>query len=156
MTSPKPDPIVDRVERDIARWGWSPIHVMPSEDTVDLVYPFTYTVGLWPDHPEIIIVALRPEVAHLLIAGMVSRIQTGGTYEHDHIYPGVIESLDVAIRQVGAKPSRELLRLAHRLSPYDDPPQAVQMVWPDPHNRFPWEPDYDVENFPQQILGLES
>lgn len=152
----RPDPIVEKIERDIREYGWSAVHVFPSEDTVDLTYAWTYTVGLWPAHPEIVIVGLEAKLAHTLIAGMYEDTRQGKAFEHDRIYDGVIKGLDVAIRQVGNKPARELLRLAHRLSPYDDPPRAVQMVWPDPHNRFPWEPNYDAEHFPQQVLGLES
>src|SRR3546814_6262313 len=31
--------------------------------------------------------------------------------------------------------------------------EGIQVVWPDRAGRFPWDVDYDVERFPQPLLG---
>lgn len=149
------DPIVERLERAIATHGWGGVHVFPNDTTVEPPYAFTYTVGLWPGHPELIVLGLGHQQALAVLTVCVERIQTGTRLEHDTQYALLRAGYSLTMRQVSAKASRDLLRMAHRLSPHDDPPAALQVVWPDEVNRYPWEAGYD-DTLPQHILGVES
>jgi hypothetical protein len=144
--------VLEKIGRDIEKHGWSAISVFATEDNPGV--GFTYTVGLRDsyDHPELIVYTLNALQAHGVLFSAIKNIKEGKGYEKGERRTDVIEGpngteLPVVIHEV-PEPG-EPLTAARRFHNRDE--SALQIVWPDPNNRFPGEPGYDAENFPQPL-----
>ena len=134
--------------------GWMGVHVFPTEAPVQ-PYSFSYTIGLWPQHPEIIVVNLPQRIAKQVLGTLHDRVRAGETFEPDKLYAEVLRNYDVAIQDVPPDAQADHFRWAdwfhqeHGEWPF----ATVQMVWPDPHGKFPWEPGYEAEACPQPVFA---
>ena len=130
--------------------------VLPDEGDADQS-PFVYTVGLAgleTPHPEFITFGLPPTVAaswlnHLAIDEVIN---AGRRFRPGRL-PGFWSGkLDAWLLQVAD--TTEHLAMSNRIfgSPFA-PVDALQLVWPDAKNRFPWDPRYDLRRSAQPLLG---
>lgn len=144
--------MVDRkVLSDIERTGWSDIAVF---DPTNEIVPFNYTVGLGTlGHPELIIMGMRPDQLHMVLVGAVRLIQDEGERFTANTYSTeVLEGLRVAFLEV-LEPLAEpypMNMVAHLRGEFT----ALQMVWPDTNDRFPWHEDFEEKfEWRQKLLG---
>lgn len=150
-------PVQKKLAADIERVGWAAIGVMPTKD--DPIDPFTYTIGLWRgfDHPELIITGMRHETAHALLTDFVERIEKGESFEASRDYPETIRGRNTmytaSFRQLSQGHRSENMRAAAWWNGQEDFP-ALQLVWPDPTGKFPWDEGYDKQ-FIQPVLTLD-
>jgi Domain of unknown function (DUF4262) len=109
---------------------------------------YTYTTGFlrW-GQPEAVTLGLAPESSAGLLHHLFDRIRAGGRWGvgpgHRHQYG----RLPFLLREVPARHSTRPGCLLAGIPSYFGPaveildgPAAVQVVWPDPTGRFPWDP----------------
>lgn len=145
----KRDEFEQRVLDDIARVGWSDIGVFPTKDMPGV--PFNYTVGLHNyDHPEILIMGLPNEQLHGVLGAAYNAIKSGTRFTPDMYYNFVLNGHRVAcvenLDYLGDYP----MTMANALN--GDGMRAVQLVWPDQNDRFPWHSDFDKRLLDRQVL----
>jgi len=114
--------------------------------------PSSYTVGLHSAGlPELVIVGgLSTEGQHGTLNMLGDRLLAGESLQVGARDPSVIEGFDVTYIGV-VDPSTEDFAVALRLQSGF---RAVQVVWPDTDNRFPWEQGYSFGSVEQRLLGL--
>jgi uncharacterized protein DUF4262 len=113
---------------------------------------WVYTIGLHrAGLPELILIGgLHPLDQHGLIDELARRMLAGDVIEPGRIDSGVIEGFDVTYLEV-LDTSSDWFTVANRIqSGY----RALQIVWPDHDDRFPWEDGYDIPLDDQPLLGL--
>ncbi|MBO3738207.1 DUF4262 domain-containing protein [Actinoplanes flavus] len=137
----------------IERFGWAVVHVLPGDDDPVETVPFAYTVGLTGyGYPELAIAGVPPEVGHQLLNEVAGRVRDEGLQlRHGHRIRGLITGREVRI--VGGDIRAELFPGAALMRYGDDRVRLLQLAWPDPGDRFPWQSGYDAARFPQPTLG---
>jgi hypothetical protein len=137
----------------IAEHGVAIQGVFPTEDAPGVC--FAYTVGLTGrHHPEVMMVGNVPFEVSQAILNHVARDVLAGTLR---VTPG--DRLDgylqgdlpplVAAGPVAAQGDTGNIGVARRI--YGPVARAVQLVWPGPDGRYPWDLDYDDGS--QPVLG---
>ncbi len=111
-----------------------------------------YTIGLTDqDRPELILYGLPPDISRSVlhtVAGDViagRRVFTAGDYADD-----VLEGHQVQFVAV-TEPDRHLPVAAQFYAAGGAAVEALQIVWPDRHHRWPWQPGTRVDDMP--VLG---
>lgn len=139
--------------------GWGAQGVFPTEqDPASLTWTYTFGLSALPTrHPEIVVTGLPVPLAHRLLAEVAARAIDGAP-RGERLWPGrvddVIEGLpawlipvtDVLDPRAPLTVATELAELAG----WPQPVSALQLVWPDPDGRFPWEGGEDLG---QLLLG---
>ena len=127
------------------------MNVLPEADHS----PHSYSIGLFAsfEHPEIVITGLPGDRAHKFINNIADEIKGGATFEADCRYGHLIEGYDVAFVRVRHDVYPEYFGRA--IDYYADIAfPVVQMVWPDRHQHFPWQPECEAEiRKLQPVLG---
>lgn len=133
----RPDVPAD-LDAMIARYGWGITAVF---DPAGIDPPFAYTTGLSKlDLPELIVFGLPGQAAHGLL-NIIGRKLKGGEQlplntRLDDIADGFPAVLLAAARE---HTDRYMYATSSRYPGY----RALQLVWPDPQSRFPWEFGFD-------------
>lgn len=143
--------------QDVGRDGWTALAVLPTEEHPGV--PFVYTLGLWRsyDHPELIITSFGGLHGHAVLGELVAQIQEGEKFIaglHEDLFPGPMRNYDGWLRPVEDGNRDKYMQAAKRWNAYEDFP-ALQVIWPDPLNHFPWESAYD-RKFAQTLLDKEG
>lgn len=144
-----PDPregALDDLKSLVDRHGWAYRHVLgdPAPDSA----PFTYTVGLtdrgWA---ELIVTGLPVEVAGVYLANAVDEQESRGAFGAGQRSSALTESGEVIFIKVddtsGMTATHELMGDF----------EALQLIWPDSTDRFPWQVGYRNGPTTQPILG---
>ncbi len=136
----------------IDRVGWSVTLVHSSGDD-DRGSPYAYTVGLAAHgYPELLIAGLDPAVSQQLLNDLAARVyDRAERFRHGQRIGDLIAGYDAAI--IDGEPT-EHLHLGAAIARYGQEQVRVQqIVWPDPHGRFPWDDGYAYSLQVQPILG---
>ena len=148
------DSVERKVRSDIEEYGWHVMNVLPESDHA----PHSYSIGLFAsfEHPEIVIVGLPGARAHKFINNIADEIKDGATFEAGDRYDHLIDGYDVQF-----VPVRQDLYDAYfgRAIDYYGAIRfpVLQMVWPDRHHHFPWQPQCESEiRKLQPLLGRQS
>lgn len=137
----------------IESYGHQIISVFPNEDDPPTTVPFSYTVGrILKGRPELVITGpIAPNVAGAILNDTCAAdddepLEPGQDRERLLVgYPlHVVEADPVAAEMFQA------IRFAE-LSGTDDSVRALQLVWPDPQKRFPWDEGYEYPPFVQPV-----
>ncbi len=146
-TDPGRDVVLGRIAALAHEHGQAVVGVGPG----DVGVPFAYTVGRqWRGLPELLIVGpMPPDTLKLLLnnADSVGVNQPGD-------YQDVIASH--AVRAVPCDPVAGHMTSALALANTDNGQRFLQLLWPDPKGRYPGEPGYDPERFPQPVYAPED
>ncbi|MFC7619166.1 DUF4262 domain-containing protein [Microlunatus sp. GCM10028923] len=128
--------------------GWSVVAVEP--DPGDSGPGFAYTVGLTTTgNPELAIFGLPARLAQSLLNQVAERLLGG-----EIIRPG--DRLERVIGNgltVTAVDMTDLSELGVVAAVYGHADRALQLVWPDPDGRMPWQPDYSMAPEAQPLFG---
>lgn len=140
----------NKIETDIAVYGWSSVGVMPTVDDPDPCMPFTYTIGFYEhdQHPELIVVGLHPHQAHAMLAGLYERIARGERFEDGQLDGDVLEGYDVRFQAL--PPEGRPLNAARSYYGLHYLP-ALQVLWPDANGVFP-----DEDGFEERFVGRQE
>jgi hypothetical protein len=147
------DDFLRRQEQIIDTVGWAVMHVLPAADDPDTTTPFAYTVGLIAhDYPELLIAGLPPEVAHGLLNDLAGRVyDKADRFTHGQRISDLIADYDAVL--VEGAPIDELLPGLAIARYGRDRVRLLQVVWPDPQGRFPWDAGYDFDPHAQPLIA---
>ena len=104
---------------------------------------FIYSIGLFENyaHPEIIIIGLRQELAHLLINNIAFDIKEGKIFSPGEFHEGVLDDFLCYFAAVHPEHYRDFVGWARWYYGGDDFP-LVQCIYPTTNGVFPWEKDF--------------
>ena len=139
--------MVDQVRRLVHDHGFAVVAVGGDEHGP----PSSYTVGLHAEGlPELVIVGgLSTGGQQSTLNVLADRLLAGESLQVGARDPSVIDGFDVTYIEV-ADTTTEDFAVALRLQAGF---RAVQVVWPDTDNRFPWEQGYSFSPVEQRLLG---
>ena len=139
----------EKTKSDIEKYGLTVIAVEAS----DYLPSFAYSTGLWGNykHPEIISFGLTVETLHTIINDVADLIKDGHVIETGKNYPDIFsngraEFLSVDKRNLGDYFGNAIDFYKSREFP------ALQLVWTDRKDKFPWETDFEEEFIYRQPL----
>lgn len=132
----------DRIVADVRRFGWHAVAINDADP------PFLYSVG-WTrtfDHPEAIIFGLEANTAHGILAAMVAKFRQGMRYDAAGKYDNVLDDVPLGVRIVDE--SQHELYLGYAMGYCREirrDLEAIQVFWPDKNDRFPFEPNCELD-----------
>lgn len=135
-------PSMKRIHDDVAKFGWHTVAVKVDGTSED---KFAFTVGLFQtyEHPELILVGLAMKVAHGILSTCVARIEEGDPLKDGQVRQDLLNQFSAAIVTVDKSFYSEYLGSAISFYEGTDFP-ALQIVWPDRNDRFPWQAEYEA------------
>jgi hypothetical protein len=145
---------VNKLYADIEKFGWA---VMLLEAT-DYLPSFAYTVGLWKNyhHPEIISFGLTTKTLHVILNDAGEIVKSGRTIEVGKNYDDFFENNNAQFVHVDSRNIADYLGQAINFYDSSDFP-AIQLIWTDRNNNFPWEKDYEAEfEYRQPLLDRNA
>jgi hypothetical protein len=152
-----------KVARNVDEYGWAVQGVFPPSGSGPWTPPFAYTVGLMKTldgHPELMIVGLDPGTMQRLLNEVASRaqklrrpVELGRRY--DDILNGGLPAEFVRVSEENVATFTGMAARYYRLNGGPERVEALQMVWPDPAGRLPWDEGFDHETYDalQPVLG---
>jgi len=149
----------DKIEFMLEREGWAMDAVRARGDLDPAMPTYSYTVGFVDrfGFPDVCIFGLTP-VACRGLFGLVADAVAGGTqFPVGDAFIGLLDGgqpcafLPVdAPSSVGMFPSLVDHQRINRREPNEF--QLVQLAWPDPNGKLPWEPGFTTVLLPVQLL----
>ena len=139
-----------RLSDDIENLGWT-VLLMPATKYLP---SFAYTVGLWKNyrHPELISFGLTTKTLHLIINDAGEIIKLGQIIEINKTYNDFFENSKTEFIKVDNRNIVDYFGNAINFYGTQDFP-ALQLIWTDRNNNFPWDKDYEEEfKFRQPLL----
>jgi hypothetical protein len=139
-----PDDLIVNTKLNIEKYG---LHVIIIKST-DYLPSFAYSVGLWQkyNHPEIICFGLSIPLLHEIINDVAEIVKTNEVLVKNKTYLNIFEDSRVEFLKVDPRNINDYFNTAIKLYKTDDFP-ALQLVWTDRNDKFPWE-----ENFEEKFL----
>ncbi|HEV2843993.1 MAG TPA: DUF4262 domain-containing protein [Thermoanaerobaculia bacterium] len=146
---------LEKVKRDVETFGWHLLLVSGDADEP----AFLFTIGLWESyrHPEIVLFVPSHDPHEMAgnLQVVVERIRQGKTFMPNEVSESLFGHFAGAFRPV-AKVWYPLF-LGTAMAYYGgDVFPALQLFWPDPDGRYPWEEGFAAALFPFQPLLHES
>ncbi len=134
---------------DVAKHGWSDMSIFPVKGHEGL--PFNYTVGFSIlEHPEILILGLDHIQMHGILGGVYEKVKEGQKFRPDVYFTEVLSGYRTAFVEIPDPVDNDYPMTMTRRLLGDF--KALQMVWPDEQDRFPWHEDFDPRLRNQQVL----
>jgi Domain of unknown function (DUF4262) len=143
------DELLQKTKVNIEKFGLQVISINASS----YLPSFSYSIGLWQrfQHPEIICFGLKIDLMHALINDVAEIIKRGEKIETARNYTTLFNNLDAQFLSIDPRNVGDYFGLA--LKYYKcDLITAMQLVWPDNANRFPWEADFQENLIYKQPL----
>lgn len=118
--------------------GWSVVAVAPEDELPG----WAYTVGMAHTlrGPEVCMFGLRGRDMHAWLNAVGQQVRAGQPLQAGEERLGVLDGFPVTVRPVHPSWSAELFGLAADFY-RGTPPPMTQLIWPDRHGVFPWQPD---------------
>ena len=127
-------------------------------EATDYLPAFAYSIGLWQNfnHPEIVCFGLTTQTLHRLINDVADFIRAGKTIVINKKNNNFLTSLDVQFLQVDPSYLSNYFGTAINYYKTDQFP-ALQFVWTDKQNRFPWDIGFEAElTYRQPLLDRST
>jgi hypothetical protein len=144
----------EKLISDIDTHGWHVLKVMADDSGPG----FCYSVGLHKtfNHPEILIIGLKLELAHLLINNIGHDIKEGRTFLSGQFYTGILDNFKCLLLDVNKIYYDEYFGYAKWYYTNNDF-SVLQCIYPTVKGVFPWDNNWpiDIKNL-QPILGQLS
>ena len=143
-----------QIEENINKHGW---YVVLINET-NYLPSFGYTIGLWKNyqHPELICIGLKPETIHLLLNIAGEKVKNGETIRENFEYNDFLENYSTKFLKIEKSFLNDYFGYAiwfYKKNNFD----AMQLVWPNEKNLFPWEINLlESQNFSQPLLDRNS
>ena len=138
------------IKEQMDRFG----HSIISMNASDYLPSFAYTVGLLEskNHPEIICFGLAPELLKDILNDVVQLIKFSGALKLDHDYGNIFKNSRASFLKVDQRNITDYFKVAELVYKSDDI-QAIQLIWTDTQNLFPWEVGFNQKfKFKQPLL----
>lgn len=121
---------------NIQEYGCSVMHIAGEDD----LPPFSYSVGVQQTSgaPEMVVIGLKPELAHAIVNQYNTRVRAGETFTPGQRYAGYLGGFDVAFVPVDKGHYEEYFGVALWL--YQGPNfEVLQLVYPSTQGVWPWD-----------------
>ena len=130
------DERVGELAADVATHGWIVMRISADSPGPD----FAYSIGLVRTygHPEIIIVGLPMDVAHQIINDVGAAVRDGTRFKAGETSDAFFNGYDVTFRAVPEYQYGAYLGWGRRFYGNSEFP-VLQLVYPDPDGRWPWQ-----------------
>lgn len=146
------DALDQKILDDIEKHGWSDMSIFPTKDLPGL--PFNYTVGFSTHHdqPELLIMGMDHRQMHGVLGSAFVRMGGGERFRAGEYYHEVLVEHRVAFVEIPDPIDNGYpMSMTHRLMGEF---KALQLVWPDMNDRFPWHVGFDKNYLDhQELLG---
>lgn len=143
-----------KTNSDIERYGWTVVIIRATEYSPS----FAYSIGLWKKfkHPEIIAIGLRTETLHSIINIAGELVKDGQIIQTGKIYSDFFEKGRAEFITVDKRNLRDYFGTAIDFYNTNDIP-ALQLIWTDRNDKFPWDKDFEEEFvYKQPLLDRNS
>ncbi len=134
--------IIHKAKSDIDKFGHHVVMVNPTNYSTS----FTYSIGLWKTykHPEIICFGLRNDLSHAIINDVAAIIKLGEQIKSDQNYFDIFEDSKAMFLKVDDENIGDYFGVAQQVLK-DEKFDALQIVWTDRNDKFPWEENFEEE-----------
>lgn len=134
---------------DIETFGLSVIII----EATEYLPSFAYSIGLWQKykHPELIAFGLTTATLHAIINLAAELVKQGQPIQSEKVYTEIFETGKAAFVHVDKRNIRDYFGYVIDFYQTADIP-ALQLVWTDRKDRFPWEKDFEEEFIYRQPL----
>lgn len=131
-----------KISSDINTFGWT---VLLVEET-DYLPSFAFTLGLWKTwgHPELICFGLPVNTLQQVLNTAGELIKNGAQLQTDKSYDDFFEQSEVRVLQVDKENLGDYFGYALDYYKTESLP-ALQLVWQDRKQLFPWEEGFEQE-----------
>jgi hypothetical protein len=146
--------LLKTTELNIQKFGLQVIMVDPT----DYSPSFAYSIGLWKkyNHPEIICFGLPKDLGHAIINDVAEMIKNGDRIETEKTYFEIFKKNRAAFLKVDPENMDDYFGVAIRYFSSNDFP-ALQLIWTDRNDKFPWEQGFEEEFvYKQPLLDRNS
>lgn len=129
-----------KLENDINKYGWQVVMVQATS----YLPSFAYTVGLWENyrHPELIGFGIPIELLHLILNKAGELVKSGEIIQSNKQYEDFLEAYLTTFIPVDPRSIKDYFGAAvERYQSLDFP--ALQFIWPDKNQRFPWDDGFE-------------
>ncbi|MBS1686484.1 MAG: DUF4262 domain-containing protein [Bacteroidetes bacterium] len=119
----------------------------------DYLPPFAYSIGLREtyQHPEVICFGLPHDLSHAIINDVASIIKTGKRFAPGAAYADIFKNSHMAFLVVDDRNIKDYFGGA--LNYYGERSfSALQLIWTDRNDKFPWEESFEKEFLYRQPL----
>jgi hypothetical protein len=139
----------NKTAADIEKYGLSVIMIEASE----YLPSFAYSIGLWQKykHPEIICFGFKIQTLHALINNVADIVKSGNEILVGKTYNEIFENNKAEFLKVDPRNLSDYFGTAINYYGAKDFP-ALQLVWTDKNNLFPWEKDFESNYLYKQPL----
>jgi Domain of unknown function (DUF4262) len=125
----------------IRQHGWHRMNVLQDEAGPG----FNYTTGFWlAGFPEIIVFAMKPEIASDVLWDMFRSQKSGQSYPTATVTNEIFADLPACLLTVSKRHYREYLGWNRWFYGGDSFP-CLQLVWTDREGNFPWQSGFSSE-----------
>ena len=134
---------------DIENVGWTVILI----EATDYLPSFAYTIGLWKNyrHPELISFGLTIKTLHQIINNAGEIVKSGQEIIAGKTYDNFFNNSKTEFVKVDPRNIVNYLGFGIDYYKTIDIP-AMQLVWTDRNDKFPWETDFEEEFIYKQPL----
>lgn len=124
----------------VRKYGWYRTTVLPEEGYLG----FSYTLGFWltAGTPEIITFSLPSDAAHGIFQDLFDMAKAGERFPIGQPIPGVVRGFEIVLLPVAPSLYPDYLVSTRWFYGGEDWP-CLQLIWPDPIGRFPWQSGFD-------------
>lgn len=139
---------------EIEQYGW----VIMLVEATDYLPSFAYTVGLWKNynHPEIISFGLTTNSLQLILNDAGKIAKSGNKIETGKNYDLFFDNNNTQFLKVDDRNISDYFGRAIEFYNTNDFP-AIQLVWTDRNNKFPWDNYYEREfEYRQPLLDRNA
>jgi hypothetical protein len=143
------DELLDKTKLNIEKFGLQVIMV----NSTGYSPSFAYSIGLWETykHPEIICFGLPNDLGHAIINDVAEIIKQGLTLKINENYADIFKDSRAEFLKVDERNIENYFGVA--LEHYKDEKfNALQLVWTDRNDKFPWEQNFEEEFIYKQPL----
>lgn len=122
-------------------------------EATDYLPSFAYSIGLWKEynHPEIICFGLSTSLLHTIINDVAEIIKKNETIVEGKNYTNIFKNSRAEFLKVHPNNISDYFGTAINFYEREDIP-ALQLVWTDRSNKFPWEENFEEEFLYRQPL----
>lgn len=148
------DDLLEKTKLNIEKFGIQVIMIA----STDYLPSFAYSIGLTKtfNHPEIICFGLSKGLGHQIINDVAEIIKKGEVIEIGKIYSEIFENSRATFLKVDQRNIADYFGAA--LNFYENEEfSALQLIWTDRNDRFPWENNFEEEFlFKQPLLDRNA
>ncbi len=144
-----PEELLAKTKSNIEKFGLQVITV----SSTDYSPSFAYSIGLYRtyQHPEIICFGLSNDLVHVIINDVADLIRKGEKFEPSINYDNIFKESRAEFLEVDERNIDDYFAAA--INFYDSIKfPALQLVWTDRNNKFPWEESFEDKFLHDQPL----